>query len=447
MQFEIERIERTDTSGTVEELRFASGVNLIVAPPNSGKTTWLHMFNHLLGSEAAPSQIVADEVARRCAEVAAHIKVNGETVFLRRRWNEYGMMGKVLWNGTALNLVDFQKRLLTTLGLPVLGYPRADAVSQPVWPTLSFRMLFRHLYRQQRFWFDIVAKQPEAESRACLLLLFGLAPQVFTDSYRRYFQIATQSDALRARLYGQELAMSTLARVVTPEHDASEPRSLQAWLRYIEEQLAEVDGSTSTSIEEELRLRWQAQLLGRWRDCATEALRDLAALSDLEKAAKPLFAEIELARDTVQVAEAAEELTEGMTEYLQALNRYRPGTWLHHDPHVTFRRNRVVFDVGAKRWNQALGGTDALYYQLSYHYALMRSSSLKNRSIPALTMLDLPADFAGESVASHENFIVQPFIELADRLGPEPPQIIFAGASFRGLKGCHRLELDTRYLA
>lgn len=447
MQFQIQRIERVDSSGIVEELRFAPGVNLIVAPPNSGKTTWLQVFNHLMGSEAPPGRLVSDEVAQRYLQVAAHIMINDQAVELRRRWNEYGMMGKVLWNGTALSLVDFQKQLLTALGLPVLGYPRADTISQQVWPTLSFRMLFRHLYRQQRFWSEIVAKQPEAESRACLLLLFGLASQVFTDGYRRYFQIAAESDELRARLHGHELAMKTIARILAPEVDAADSLSLPAWLGFIDERISSVKGQAGASAEEVLRLQWQAQMLGRWRVCATEALQDLAALSTLEKEAAPLFAEIERARDIVQVAEAAEELTEGMAEYLKALNRFRPGTWLHHDPHVTFRRNRVVFDVGAKRWSQALGGTDALYYQLAYHYALMRSSSMKRRSIPALALLDLPADFAGESIASHENFIVQPFIELADRLRPNPPQIIFAGASFRGLQGCHRIELATRYLS
>jgi hypothetical protein len=67
------------------------------------------------------------------------------------------------------------------LGIPLLNFPKGNPMSGQTWPELSFRMLLRHIYRQQRFWIGITDQQPEGEQQACVLQFLGLAERLFTE--------------------------------------------------------------------------------------------------------------------------------------------------------------------------------------------------------------------------------------------------------------------------
>jgi hypothetical protein len=107
---------------------------------------------------------------------------------------------------------EFQQWLLGKLHIPLLHFPKGNPTSGQTWPELSFRMLLRHIYRQQRFWGDIADKQPEMEQHACLLQFLGLAENLFTEEYGRLVQRKSDAEQLRARRDQFGATLDELAR-------------------------------------------------------------------------------------------------------------------------------------------------------------------------------------------------------------------------------------------
>jgi hypothetical protein len=110
-------------------------------------------------------------------------------------------------------------------------------------------------------------------------------------------------------------------------------------------------------------------------------------------------------------------------------------------------RHGFKFRVGSRRWQSALGGTDSLYFLMAYHYGLLSLSDKSGFHYPGLAVLDMPAEFLGESVEDKENFIVQPFIDLLAQESFEGAQLIVTGASFSGLQGASRQELTKVHVS
>jgi hypothetical protein len=181
----IVRVERRKTVGAPEELIFEDGVNVLVGRPNTGKTRWLQTLDFLLGDSGAnPFESDIDEhLAIKYGGASAVMRVADDTLHVERKWDELGAKSKVFVNGVPMSSQDFQRMLLEKLNIPLLHFPKGSPYSGQTWPELSFRMLLRHIFRQQRFWTDIADKQPEGEQHACLLQFLGLAESVFSDEY------------------------------------------------------------------------------------------------------------------------------------------------------------------------------------------------------------------------------------------------------------------------
>jgi hypothetical protein len=84
---------------------------------------------------------------------------------------------------------------------------------------------------------------------------------------------------------------------------------------------------------------------------------------------------------------------------------------------------------------------------MAYHYGLLSLSNKDGCHYPGFTLIDMPAEFAGESIADKENFIVQPFIDLLKRDDYEGAQVIITGAAFDGLEGAAMQRLTTVHVA
>ncbi|MFC1836263.1 hypothetical protein ACFL2Q_16345 [Thermodesulfobacteriota bacterium] len=100
------------------------------------------------------------------------------------------------------------------LAIPLLNFPKGNPMSGQTWPELSFRMLLRHVYRQQRFWSDLADKQPEGEQHACILQLLGLAENLFTEEYGQLVKLKMQAERLKARREQYRETLDELARDV-----------------------------------------------------------------------------------------------------------------------------------------------------------------------------------------------------------------------------------------
>jgi hypothetical protein len=215
----VERLERRLSTGKSEVLSFERGVNLLVGPPNTGKTKWLQTLDYLLGDpnenpfEGAEEAGLADKYDAASAELV----IGDERVYIERRWREPGAKTKIDVDGKGFAARDFQEWLMRKLGIPLLNFPKGNPTSGQTWPELSFRMLLRHIYRQQRFWSGIADKQPDGEQHACVLQFLGLAEHIFTADYGDLIKLKMEVERMKARRdqYGQTL--EGLARDVVSE--------------------------------------------------------------------------------------------------------------------------------------------------------------------------------------------------------------------------------------
>lgn len=205
----ISRLDRQLASGETEHLDFEPGVNLLVGPPNTGKTKWFQTLDFLLGDDGQNPFEGAEETGldKKYDAAGADITIGEERFRIDRRWRQSGAKGKVFVDDEEMIARDFQHWLMDKLGMPVLHYPKGSPMSGQTWPELSFRSLLRHIHRQQRFWGDLADKQYEGEQHACLLQFLGLAEILFSDDYADLVRLKMDSQRLKARRdqYGQTL--------------------------------------------------------------------------------------------------------------------------------------------------------------------------------------------------------------------------------------------------
>lgn len=197
----ISRLERRFSDGNVEELTFQSGVNLLVGRPSTGKTKWLQTLDFLLGDDGKNPLEGLEEtgLAEKYDAAAAYLIIGDKEVRIERRWREYGTKSKVFLDGEGMLIREFQQWLMEKLSIPLLSFPKGNPTSGQTWPELSFRMLLRHIYRQQRFWSGIADKQPDGEQHACIMQFLGLAERIYTNEYGQLIKLKMDIDKMRAR--------------------------------------------------------------------------------------------------------------------------------------------------------------------------------------------------------------------------------------------------------
>lgn len=205
----ITALERRLATGNVETLMFTTGVNVFVGPPNTGKTKWLQTLDFLLGDPGQnPYELIdAEGLAEKYDAAMATLCIGDDAYRIERRWREAGAKGKVFVDDEGMLVRDFQHWLMGKLGIPLVNFPKGNPMSGQTWPELTFRILLRHIFRQQRFWGGLVDLQTENEQHASLLLFLGLAEKIYSEDYGKLVELKLQSMRLRARreLYSETL--------------------------------------------------------------------------------------------------------------------------------------------------------------------------------------------------------------------------------------------------
>ena len=217
----VAKLERRLSTGGVEALTFEAGVSVLVGRPNTGKTKWLQTLDFLLGDPGGNPFEGADEegLAEKYDAAAVELRIGEETFRIERRWREPGAKGKIHVDAEIMLPKDFQHWLLDKLGIPLVNFPKGNPMSGQTWPELSFRILLRHIYRQQRFWGGIADQQPDGEQHASLLQFLGLAEHIYSEDYGQLVELKLQVERLKARRdqFGQTL--TELARDLLADED------------------------------------------------------------------------------------------------------------------------------------------------------------------------------------------------------------------------------------
>jgi hypothetical protein len=258
----IEQIARTRADGNIEKLEFNDGVNAIVGPQNTGKSTWLRMFDFLMADDGTPKATFDEILVEKYQAISSLIRFGSSVVELERSWSGDGARSQMFLNGNRIRTEDVQTILLEALNIPVLRYPQGNIyASDRTWPTLGWRSLFRHIYRRQDFWSDLVPRQPDSEQHACLLQFLGLAKHLFspdlsllTDKKKRLSQLEARREhfkELLRKLVPQLMddADADLAKDVTPKSIAEAAARMEA-------EIGDLVSERATLVE---RVRQQSQ--------------------------------------------------------------------------------------------------------------------------------------------------------------------------------------------
>ncbi|MGH8727706.1 MAG: AAA family ATPase [Burkholderiales bacterium] len=196
----IDKLARTQTDGVTEELEFGTGVNVIVGPQNTGKSTWLRMLDYLMGETEAASEKFDEVLVRKYSAVSASMRLGDEAIEIERNWTQDGRRSQMNLNGERFAVADLQDLILDRLGIPSLRFPQGNVyASDRTWSTLGWRSLLRHIYRRQDFWGDFVPRQPESEQQACLLQFLGLAEHLFSEEFAALVDKQKQVMRLQSR--------------------------------------------------------------------------------------------------------------------------------------------------------------------------------------------------------------------------------------------------------
>jgi DNA repair ATPase RecN len=197
--FGLESVERVTSAGTSEVVQFKPGLNLLVGRPNTGKTVWLRMLNYALGDRDSAEDALSEELAAKYDLLRVRARVGQDEVTIERRWKESGAKHKVFLDGIAVDSGGLSQILLEKLAIPVLHYPQGNPYSSRAWPDLSWRSLYRHIYRRQTSWGSLIEKQPESEVHACILQFLGLAGDVFSAEYASLVEAQKSRVSLEAQ--------------------------------------------------------------------------------------------------------------------------------------------------------------------------------------------------------------------------------------------------------
>jgi hypothetical protein len=236
---------------------------------------------------------------------------------------------------------------------------------------------------------------------------------------------------------------------------ASEVKLREEELTTIEDELVPARSNVGALVQTEVSEIDMA--LGKAGERIRQIDRVLAALdlgknltekiSALQNEIGPLQDRVEAMIESIDFRAAASALEDGMNDYLNEINSIRPGSWKHSAVTITLSRSKLDIRVGQRRWQQALGGTDTLYFLMAYQFGLLTLFDKNGAHYPGLSIIDLPGEFSGEEIEDKENFILQPFIDLVGSESYLGSQVIITGASFKGLEGVSRLALNEVHVS
>jgi len=244
--------------------------------------------------------------------------------------------------------------------------------------------------------------------------------------------IFKESTSLSAAIKAAEDESGLIERELAPARDAVSA--------LVQEDVSALDVALGQASERERQLGRVADALGMENDISSQ-------IAALEKEIEPLRQRVDELIRATDFDAAASKLEDGMNSYLNALNVLRPNVWKHNQIRIDITRSNFSMRVGKRRWHVALGGTDALYFLMAYQYGLLTLSPDPQTHYPGLVIIDVPGEFSGEAVGDKENFIVQPFIDLARTQAFVGVQLIMTGASFAGLEGVNFVRLSEIFVA
>lgn len=235
-----------------DTLTFKEGVNVIVGELNAGKTKWLQMIDFVLGDDGKPEDAFDKELAEKYDRIALTMVIGGEEFNIERRWKEAGAKSKIFMNDEGMTSKQFSEFILGKLEIPIIHVPSGNPYADRTWPVLSWREMFRHMYKQERFWSDFAQKQAEVVRSACILHFLNAATSLYPKEYGVLVSKKKEKDRLEAQkdVFVRVLQDVAVEVVGQPEMTvAVTPESILESRQRLIARLTEIDSAKATIFE------------------------------------------------------------------------------------------------------------------------------------------------------------------------------------------------------
>jgi len=237
----LKSVSRMTASGEMDTLELKPGVNLIIGDRDTGKTGWLDTISFLLGDTDPPNKGLRPEIATKFDTAALRLDIGGEQIVVERRWKDFGAAHKVFVNGDPMKDFEFGEYLQQKLEIPAIHYPKGSMHSGDSWPLLSWRELFRHIYREERFWGDLADKQLPRVQHACLLQFAGAAEKIYPKELGEAVREGQKLVALKTRKEQFDIVLQQAVKDLIPDPAINTAPTLDAINLGVQRLRAEID--------------------------------------------------------------------------------------------------------------------------------------------------------------------------------------------------------------
>jgi outer membrane murein-binding lipoprotein Lpp len=232
---------RVTATGDTDTLDLKPGVNVIVGDRDTGKSGWLETISYLLGETDPPDKGLKPEIALKFSTATIQMDIGGEEIVAERRWKEHGATHKVFANGVSMSSTEFGEYIQQKLDIPTVRYPKGSPYSGYTWPLLSWRELFRHVYREERFWGDLADKQLPKVQHACLLQFAGAADKIYPKELGEAVNEQQKLTTLQARKEQFDSVLQHAAKDLIPDPSINTAPTLDAIALGVQRLRAEID--------------------------------------------------------------------------------------------------------------------------------------------------------------------------------------------------------------
>lgn len=220
MNIRLLALRRYLLDGEIDGLDLSASSTVVFGPRNSSKSTTLRMIDYCFGDDDSAAGALGPDVSERYAGLELDLELQGVGHTIRRSFvPEFGKLTRVLVDGDLeLTTGTFSDWILGELGWPILDIPkgRVAAYATELVP-LSFRTLWRHLYRREDSWLVFAYKEQEFHRRAVLALFLGLAEQRYSNVEFNLAAAERHAEDIRQQLAAHDRLSEETVRSVTRE--------------------------------------------------------------------------------------------------------------------------------------------------------------------------------------------------------------------------------------
>ncbi len=219
MSIRIGELRTYDRNGEIGKYDFSSPVTILVGPRNSSKTTTLRMIDFCFGSADSALSAFGPAVSGHYFGLELDVELSGQTHVIRRSFEpSFGLLTRVYVDGQSISPREFSDWAMTQLGWPILDIPkgRVPELATELVP-LTFRTLWRHIYRREGSWLEFASQELEFHRRAVLSLFLGLAESRYSNAEYRAAAAMRRVEELRVQLANSQTVADETVRQVSAE--------------------------------------------------------------------------------------------------------------------------------------------------------------------------------------------------------------------------------------